>query len=302
MAILDSGAGVAIATKQIWNKWGRPALRKTRMKLQLADGYIEEPLGLLKNVVVTSCGIEYEHTFAVVDFGKKSAYDIILGRPFMRQLQLIQDWGYDYIYLRQEGVTTRINTKDLTYRDVARTPVEDFESGTQESADIPSWKNVKAPIWMCGASDQGSLHPDECVFYRPIEDEAYMPEPFPEEEFEPLEWSHLLATLDVCTSEKTPTKFYDENGYDIMPIMMVNCIYEAKNPIEQNEEMETPGCSILDRISGTDGPILWQHNADDVSIKSQSSTSIDKEILCDIHDLGRKLIQQNTSQMHKKPL
>ena len=32
-AILDSGAGVAIATKGIWEAWGRPALRKTRMKL-----------------------------------------------------------------------------------------------------------------------------------------------------------------------------------------------------------------------------------------------------------------------------
>ena len=38
LAILDSGAGVAIATKQIWDSWGQPALRKTRMKLQLADG------------------------------------------------------------------------------------------------------------------------------------------------------------------------------------------------------------------------------------------------------------------------
>ena len=84
MAILDSGAGVAIATKQIWSKWGKPALQKTRMRLQLADGYIEEPLGLLKNVVVTSCGIEYEHTFVVVDFDKKYAYDIILGTSSMR--------------------------------------------------------------------------------------------------------------------------------------------------------------------------------------------------------------------------
>ena len=32
-AILDSGAVVAIATKGIWEAWGRPALRKTRMKL-----------------------------------------------------------------------------------------------------------------------------------------------------------------------------------------------------------------------------------------------------------------------------
>ena len=141
---------------------------------------------------------------------------------------MIQDWSYDYIYLWQDGVTTRINTKDLTYQDVAQISVEDFESGTQESAVIPSWKNTKAPLWMCGASDQGSLHQEDCVLYRPIEDEAYMPEPFPEEEFEPLEWSHLLATLDVFTLEEIPTKFYDENGYDIMPIMMINCVQEKQ--------------------------------------------------------------------------
>ena len=71
LAILDSGAGVAIATKQMWDSWGQPALRKTRMKLQLADGYVERPMGLLEKVVVSSCNIEYEHTFAVVDFGTK---------------------------------------------------------------------------------------------------------------------------------------------------------------------------------------------------------------------------------------
>ena len=29
LAILDSGAGVAIATKSIWEAWGRPAIRQT---------------------------------------------------------------------------------------------------------------------------------------------------------------------------------------------------------------------------------------------------------------------------------
>ena len=99
LAILDSGAGVAIATKKIWESWGRPALRKTRMKLQLADGHIERPIGLVEGIVVTSCGVEYEHTFAVVDFGKSPNYDIILGQPFMQQLKMIQDWGFNYIYL-----------------------------------------------------------------------------------------------------------------------------------------------------------------------------------------------------------
>ncbi|MCO5560551.1 hypothetical protein L7F22_014166 [Adiantum nelumboides] len=87
LAILDSGARVAIATKQVWESWGSPAMRKTRMKLQLANGFMESPIGLLEKTIVTSCGIEYEHTFAVVDFGRKPNYEIILGRPFMRQLK-----------------------------------------------------------------------------------------------------------------------------------------------------------------------------------------------------------------------
>ena len=109
LAILDSGTGVAIATKRIWESWGKPAIRKTRMKLQLADRYIEKPIDLLEKVVVSSCGVEYEHTFAIVDFGKSPNYDIILGRPFMRQLKMIQDWGFNYIYLRQPQAVTRIN-------------------------------------------------------------------------------------------------------------------------------------------------------------------------------------------------
>ena len=114
----------------MWEKWGKPAIHSTRMKLQLADGYVEKPMGLLEKVVVTSCGIEYEHTFAIVNFGKKNNYDIILGRLFMRKLKMVQDWGYEYIYLRHTDYTTRINLKDHSYRDVMKTPVENFDSAT----------------------------------------------------------------------------------------------------------------------------------------------------------------------------
>ena len=64
LAILDSGAGVAIATKQIWVSWSQPALRKTRMEIQLVDCYVERPMGLLEKVVVLSLNIEYKHTFS----------------------------------------------------------------------------------------------------------------------------------------------------------------------------------------------------------------------------------------------
>ena len=57
IAILDSGAGISIATKSIWEKWGKPTVRSTRMNLQLADGSLENPIGLLENITVKSCGI-----------------------------------------------------------------------------------------------------------------------------------------------------------------------------------------------------------------------------------------------------
>ena len=61
------------------------------MKLQLADGHIQRPIGLLERVLVTTYGIEYEHTFSIVDFGHNANYEVILGRPFMCQFQMVQD-------------------------------------------------------------------------------------------------------------------------------------------------------------------------------------------------------------------
>ena len=139
LAILDSGARVALITVQVWQAWEKPALRKTRMKLQAANGFMERSLGLLEKFVVTSCGIEYEHTFAVVDFGKEPNDEIILGRPFMRHMKMIQDWGYDFIYLHQPSATTRISLKDHSYKDVNYTPIRDMVSVIEKIDSLPSW-------------------------------------------------------------------------------------------------------------------------------------------------------------------
>ena len=131
--------------KKYGNRWG---------KLQLADGYVERSLGLLEEVVVTSCGVKYQHTFAVVDFGKHPNYDIILGRPFMRQLKMIQDWGFNYIYLRQQEAITCINLIDHSHRYVARTPIKEFESATMtEKSSKPLLVDSTPYLWMCGAFD-----------------------------------------------------------------------------------------------------------------------------------------------------
>ena len=49
------------------------------MSLQLADGNLNTPLGLIEDNTVESCGIQYSHTFAIADFGESTNYKVILG-------------------------------------------------------------------------------------------------------------------------------------------------------------------------------------------------------------------------------
>lgn len=189
--------------------------------------------------MVSSCGIEYEHTLAVVDFGTKNNYDVILGRPFMRQMKMLQDWGYNYIYLRHLGNTTRINLLNHSYRDVNKTPVEDFDSAIAGESSPISWLRPKqVDLWACGASECNSQDKQEWKGDRSYEDSDYVPEPFPEEQLEPLEWIQILATMDVCANETTLTKFCDDEGYDIIPFNMVSPTLEQPHS-EDERERET---------------------------------------------------------------
>ena len=73
------------------------------MGLQLADGEVKYPIGLLEDTSISICDIEITHTFAIVDFGLATNYEIILGCPFMRQMLVVQDWGYNCLYLRHKN-------------------------------------------------------------------------------------------------------------------------------------------------------------------------------------------------------
>ena len=85
-------------------------------------------------------------------------------------------------------------------------------------------------FWICGAS-KASLVTNGSKWCKDVMDEAYIPIPFPKEKLEPVEWLQCLGTLDVCTMNHG-VKFYDDKGYDIVPIQMINVI-ESK----QHEEM-----------------------------------------------------------------
>ena len=173
------------------------------MNLQLADGSLETPMGLLENVLVKSCGIEFEHTFAVVDFGQETNYEVILGRPFMRQFLMIQDWGYNYLYLRHEGVITRVNLKTHSYRDVTHSPVDEFDSGSSNESGR-TLSEGRADLWVCGASRR-SICLDGSDWDRSVMDELRTFQyRFQSIKLDPQEWHDILATLDVSALPSLP--------------------------------------------------------------------------------------------------
>ena len=90
---------------------------------------------------------------------------------------MIQDWGFNYIYLRQQQAVTCINLSNHSYRDVARTLVEDFESATTATtkSSKPSWEHSGSHLWMCEAS-KGEIDEEDV---EPKLDEDYILEPFP---------------------------------------------------------------------------------------------------------------------------
>ena len=120
---------------------------------------------MLEKFILTSCGIEYKHTFAMVDFGKNPNYEIILGCPFIRQLKMIQYWGYNYIYPHHPNAATRFDLRGHSYKDVVNTPVRDMVSTIAHEDSVPSWLVNGCPLWSSealneseGGSDASSLN------------------------------------------------------------------------------------------------------------------------------------------------
>ena len=74
----------------------------------------------------------------------------------MCQMKMIQDWGYDYIYLHQPSATTHISLKDHLYKDVDYTPISDMVFVIEKTNSLPSLLVHKEPIWLC----EGKEEPD----------------------------------------------------------------------------------------------------------------------------------------------
>ena len=147
----------------------------------------------------------------------------------MKQFKMVQDWGYNYLYLRHEIAITRVNLKNHSHGDVTHMPMDEFDSASSENSNSQEG-DKRANLWMCGAS-QATMLTDGFEWRKEVENDKFIHVPYPEEKFEPFEWAHCLVAINVCTLN-LGIKFFDAKGYDIVPIQMIAIVNDDQEVVK----------------------------------------------------------------------
>ena len=140
---------------------------------------------------------------------------------------------------------------------------------------------------------------------RDAPDDAYIPEPFPEDEFKPIEWRGILATLDVCVNETTPTVFCNEEGYDVIPICMIKVNHKNGDPEDKIQGQEVPKSgTTIEEQEELDVAIRCLGLQDEISIRDLSEDE-DEEVKDQVfYDASDKLedFDKDLAEVVKKRL
>ena len=122
-------------------------------------------------------------------FDQETNYEIILGRPFMCQLMVVQDWGFNCLYLRHDNCVVRFNLEDHSYRDVTKTPVEDFESMMDDqNCSDPNETTSEEGAWLCDLFNKASHLNKMMEANQYVEEQAYKPQPYLEMDIDEFSW------------------------------------------------------------------------------------------------------------------
>ncbi|GJS16943.1 reverse transcriptase domain-containing protein [Tanacetum coccineum] len=82
--LADLGASINLMPFSVYTKLGLPALKSTRMTLELANCSLCVPKGIARDVLVPVGRLTFPADFVVVDFECDYRVPLILGRPFLK--------------------------------------------------------------------------------------------------------------------------------------------------------------------------------------------------------------------------
>ena len=111
MVTLDGGAGVNGMTEKV-RKTLDLQIQEAPFQLRMADQTIAKPLGMVNQVPIRVGGVEFETTFIILNIGE--AYDMLLGRPWLRAAGAVHDWGADKLAIELNSRKVSIDTRPAT--------------------------------------------------------------------------------------------------------------------------------------------------------------------------------------------
>ena len=121
---------------------------------------------------------------------------------------------------------------DHTYRDVAKSPIEDVDTTSYEpNKELSSTETQEEGAWLCEVYEHASMQENVNLVENLEKEEAYMPQPISTNKIEEHVWMQVLSTIDVSALSKG-TRFCNELGYDIEPILMIAVKRDANDEIE----------------------------------------------------------------------
>ena len=115
-SLLDTGAGINILPKAIFDRHHVGELQPFLIELCLADGSVRKPHGIVDDVIVRIEGYYFLVDFLVVDMKitkELSKAPIILGRPFLATAKAVTDWGKGEVILKVGEHTVKVNINKL---------------------------------------------------------------------------------------------------------------------------------------------------------------------------------------------
>ena len=115
-----------------------------------------------------------------MDFNDKpGSYEMILGRPFMREHSLVHDWSRNHVYLTLNGEHVRVDLKSGKAHPLAH---GFFHENSDTTVFSDSDATTSLNYCKTCKKETDPEHKDYTIDYKPAFDD---------------DWNHLLATVDV---------------------------------------------------------------------------------------------------------
>jgi hypothetical protein len=108
--LTDGGVSVNIIIENLITKLGLPKPSQVPYQLRMVDRNMTRPLRIVRNLKIHIHGIPYVATFAIL---KNSVVDsscfVLLGRPWLKDAKVPQDWGNNVIIVQGNGIVRTIS-------------------------------------------------------------------------------------------------------------------------------------------------------------------------------------------------